>query len=65
MVKNNTIPKWVLLDQIHIDVNIRSDMSPKKRKELLSLLRGVTMSSMFEAIIVGPDRNSVKVKVTR
>jgi hypothetical protein len=65
MPNSKKIPKWVLLDQIHVDVNIKSDMSPKARKELKSILSSASFHSLIQTVITGADRNSVKVTITR
>lgn len=65
MPKNNHKPKWILFDQIHIDVNIKSDMPEKERKDLRSLLNSKPMMSLFESIITGPYRKEIQVKVSR
>jgi hypothetical protein len=65
MPKNNKTPKWILFDQIHVDVNIKSDMPEKERKELRALLNSKPMMSLFESIISGPHRDKIQVKVSR
>jgi len=63
--KTKKVPKWILFDQIHIDVNIKSDMSPQSRKALRDLLNSRPMMSLFESIISGPYRSEIQVKVSR
>jgi len=58
-------PKWILFDQIHIDVNIKPDMSEKERKDLRALLNSKPMMSLFESVIAGPYRKTIQVKVSR
>lgn len=58
-------PKWVLLDQLHIDVNISSDMPAKERKELLQLLNYESFHNMITAVISGANRKNIKVKISR
>lgn len=65
MPNNKKMPKWVLLDQLHVDVNIKSDMSPKARKELKSILSSDSFHSLIQTVITGTDRNSVRVTITR
>lgn len=65
MPNNHKIPKWVLFDQIHIDVNIRSDMSAKRRKDLKDLLNSEPMNSLFKSVIQGPYRDTIQVKISR
>lgn len=64
-MKNKKVPKWILFDQIHIDVNIKSDMSPGSRKALRDLLNSKPMMSLFESVIAGPYRSEIQVKVNR
>lgn len=65
MPKNNHKPKWILFDQIHIDINIKADMPEKERKDLRALLNSKPMMSLFESIISGPHRKAIQVKVNR
>lgn len=65
MSNSKKIPKWVLLDQLHVDVNIKSDMSPKARKELKSILSSDSFHNLIQDVITGSDRNTVKVTITR
>jgi hypothetical protein len=58
-------PKWVLFDQIHVDVNIKSDMPDKERKALRALLNSKPMMSLLESIISGSHRDKIQVKVNR
>jgi hypothetical protein len=64
MPKNKT-PKWVLFDQIHLDVSIKTDLSEFHRKDLENLLDSETLKSLLETVIVGPCRKSIKVDVSR
>jgi hypothetical protein len=59
MPKNNKIPKWVLLDQMHIDIYIQSDLPQKERKWLMSVL-----DRLLQASISGGDPR-IRVKITR
>jgi hypothetical protein len=58
-------PAWILLDQLHVSVNIKPDMPAKERKELIALINSKTMKSLFESIIAGPHRNKIQVKVSK
>lgn len=49
-MKNNKKPKWLLLDQFHIDIEIQSDMSAKDRKVVLKDLRDI--EKIIKALIV-------------
>lgn len=59
------IPKWILLDQLHIDINIRSAMLAKERKELLkTYVNNETIHRLFKFIIAGTNKN-IRVNITK
>jgi hypothetical protein len=52
------MPQWVLLDQLHIDVNIRSDMPASERKKLKSVIGSQSFHRLIRTIITGSDKNN-------
>lgn len=69
MSNSKKIPKWVLLDQLHVDVNIKSDMSARARKELKSILSSDSFHNLIRTVITGHrgarTTGTVKVTITR
>lgn len=65
MSNSKKMPKWVLLDQLHIDINVKSDMPEKVRKNLTSLLKSKSFETLIQTVIEGPDRKFVQVKISR
>jgi hypothetical protein len=66
MSNSKKIPKWILLDQLHIDINIKSDMPAKERKELVALVNSKPMMSLFRHMIIGPNRrDNVLVEISK
>lgn len=65
MSNSKKMPKWVLLEQLHIDVNIKSDMPAKERRELVQLINSETLQRFFRYMIEGPHKNSVRVEITK
>jgi hypothetical protein len=65
MSNSKKIPKWILLDQLHIDINIKSDMPAKERKALVALVNSDSMTSLFKTVITGPYKDRIKVEITK
>jgi hypothetical protein len=65
MSNSKKIPKWVLLDQLHIDIHIRSNMPLKERKDLIKLANSESMASLLKTVIGGTDNKNVRVDITK
>jgi hypothetical protein len=68
MSNSKKIPQWVLLDEIHVGIHIKTDMPEKDRKILKAMLAETKeLENIMWAFIVPTAGlwNKVKVKVTR
>lgn len=55
-------PRWVLLDQFHVDINVSSDMSEKDRKAVIKDLKDI--ERIIKALIIErPSKWWDKIKV--
>jgi hypothetical protein len=65
MSNSKKMPTWVLLDQIHIDVNVRSDISEQERRRIVQEINSPSMNRLFTYMIEGADRGKVRVEITK
>jgi hypothetical protein len=65
MNNSKKMPKWILLDQLHIDINIKSDMPAKERKDLVRLANSDSMVSLIKTVIGGANNKNVRVEITK
>lgn len=67
-MKNNKIPKFILLDQIHVDINIPSTMPEKDRHQLLKIIRSKGFDKAIIDVISAVTyrvKSNIRVGVTR
>jgi len=59
MPKNNKLPKMVLLDQLHVDIYVQTDLPSKTRKDLMKFT-----DRLITSVIMGGDKR-IRVRITR
>lgn len=67
-MKNNKIPKFILLDQIHVDISIPATMPAKERQQLLKIIRSKGFDKAIIDVMVAitsPVKSVIRVAVTR
>lgn len=67
-MKNNKKPKFILLDQIHVDISIPSNMPAKERQQLLKIIRTKGFDKAIVDVVVAvtsPVQSLIRVAVTR
>lgn len=62
-------PKWILLDQLHIDINIKSDIPAKERKALIKHIRDnqPSLEGAIKAMLTPTSTvwQNIRVKITK